>query len=250
MAAGQLVSLSNGRAGRDLEEDLCRMAGETPALAVGLDFAFSFPEWFLAWLGVANAVELWEWAEREGESWLARCQAPLWGRPGCPRPDLGQRSHFRMTDLAVPATGPGRVRPKSPFQIGGAGSVGSGSIRGIATLSRLRGQGFRIWPFDADGWPRLLEIYPRLLTGAVAKSNQAARSAYLAVLAWPPDEASRDQVASTEDAFDAALSARALDAHQPALLSPPSNLPAQAAREGWIWCPPTVLVVLPIITSV
>lgn len=77
------------------------------------------------------------------------------------------------------------ITAKSPFQIGGSGSVGTGSLRAMPVLQRLRDSGFRIWPFDdakLDGTkpePLLVEIYTRLLTGPVAKSNEQARRAYL-----------------------------------------------------------------------
>ena len=93
-----------------------------------------------------------------------------------------------------------------------------------------------MWPFDAAGWPRAVEIYPRLLTGPVTKSLQAARTGYLAALGWPPDAALRERAASTEDAFDAAMSALRMYEHQEELADPPS-VPAVAALEGWIWSP-------------
>jgi hypothetical protein len=76
------------------------------------------------------------------------------------------------------------IAPKSPFQIGGAGAVGTGTLRGIPMLKGLREGGFRVWPFDApglkEGRPLLVEIYPRLLTGEVKKGNAEARREYLA----------------------------------------------------------------------
>jgi hypothetical protein len=78
------------------------------------------------------------------------------------------------------------ITPKSPFQIGGSGSVGTGSLRAMPFLLRLREAGFRVWPFESASFsrkepkPLLVEMYTRLLTGAVAKSNPAARKAYLA----------------------------------------------------------------------
>jgi len=207
-------------------------AGEE--LAVGLDFAFSLPAWYLRILGVAGAPELWDAASVDGESWLSACQAPFWGRKGAAKP--GNQEHFRRTELEVPPVGPGAIRPKSVFQIGGAGAVGTGSIRGMALLARLRREGFSIWPFDQGGWPRVVEIYPRLLTGPVAKSVQSARTEYLTRLGWPADAALRERAASTEDAFDAAVSALSMDEHKEDLAAPPP-VPEIAALEGWIWSP-------------
>jgi hypothetical protein len=77
------------------------------------------------------------------------------------------------------------ITPKSPFQIGGSGSVGTGSLRAMPFLLRLREAGFRVWPFESASFsgkepkPLLVEMYTRLLTGAVKKSNAVARREYL-----------------------------------------------------------------------
>lgn len=81
---------------------------------------------------------------------------------------------LRRTDREAPAIG--GIRPKSVFQIGGAGAVGTGSLRGMPILKRLRDAGFAVWPFDAPRWPCVVEIYPRLLTGAVNKGSAGARA--------------------------------------------------------------------------
>jgi hypothetical protein len=53
-------------------------------------------------------------------------------------------------------------------------------------LLELREAGFRVWPFEAAALnsrlpqPLLVEMYTRLLTGAVKKSNPTARKEYLA----------------------------------------------------------------------
>jgi hypothetical protein len=49
-------------------------------------------------------------------------------------------------------------------------------------LRRLRAQGFAVWPFDAFSMPLLVEIYPRVFTGNVVKSNPVARQHYLSLL--------------------------------------------------------------------
>jgi hypothetical protein len=232
--AGELVNLANGRTASQLADWLVDQASAGEQLAVGLDFAFSLPAWYLRSLRVAGAPELWDAAAANGESWLSACEAPFWGRKGRSRP--ADQEHFRRTERELPPVGPGAIRPKSAFQIGGAGAVGTGSIRGMALLARLRREGFHVWPFDTAGWPRAVEIYPRLLTGPVTKSAPAARTAYLAALGWPADPHLRERVASTEDAFDAAISALRMFQHREDLADPPV-VPDVAALEGWIWCP-------------
>ena len=110
------------------------------------------------------------------------------------------------------------ITPKSPFQIGGAGSVGTASLRGMPVLVRLREAGFRVWPFDAPALvakaprPLVVEMYTRLKTGAVQKSNAVARAAYL--LKKRREDAAYAALSRTvmqraresEDAFDALVS--------------------------------------------
>ena len=134
---------------------------------IGLDFAFGFPAWFAGELGAREIEDVWRHAATEGERWLRDCAPPFWGRPGCGRPALP--SHFRLSELALKG-------PKSVFQVGGAGAVGTGSIRGMPLLLRLREAGFAIWPFH-EGSPRVVEIYPRAFLRHLRHSSAAARAA-------------------------------------------------------------------------
>jgi hypothetical protein len=102
------------------------------------------------------------------------------------------------------------ITPKSPFQIGGSGSVGTGSLRVMPSLLRLHEAGFRVWPFEsaklasAKPQPLLVEMYTRLLTGAVKKSNAEARKRHLAARKY--EGLGRGVMAralASEDAFDA-----------------------------------------------
>ena len=43
------------------------------------------------------------------------------------------------------------IQPKSPFQVGGSGSVGTGSLRAMEWLLKLWEGGFRVWPFEDAG---------------------------------------------------------------------------------------------------
>src|SRR5207249_2347049 len=96
---------------------------------------------------------------------------------------------------------------KSVFQIAGAGAVGTGSLRGMPALLDLRAAGFAIWPFDPPRLPMAVEIYPRWLTGRVNKSSPIARALYLATRFGEENRALLRTAASSEDAFDAAVSA-------------------------------------------
>ncbi len=234
-AGGQLLRLECGRCRTAMARHLIAEASGTPALVVGLDFAFSLPAWYLEERRLSTGPELWELASREAESWLTECAPPFWGRPGRKRPDLVE--HLRQTDRSVPAVG--GIRPKSVFQIGGAGAVGTGSLRGMPILKQLRDAGFAVWPFDAPRMPLVIEIYPRLLTGAVNKGDALARAAYLETH-FPA--LSRDLSAKavrSEDAFDACVSAMAMDAARDELSSLPTVADPQLLLEGQIWTPET-----------
>jgi hypothetical protein len=178
---------------------------------VGFDFAFSFPAPYpdcvgraTSWLGVL------EWAAEHSEDALSACQAPFWGRPGKRRGQGG--AVVRRCD-AVAAAGLSHA-PKPIFQIGGAGAVGTGSLRGMPQLLTLREAGFHCWPFDGPpqaGASSVVEIYPRWFTGNVVKSNRDARDAYLRRY-LPRDgvevqDRFRLAALTSEDAFDALVSA-------------------------------------------
>jgi len=228
---GELVSLENGRSRADLTDHLIAIAAADPNIVVGLDFAFAFPAWFTKELGAKTVHDLWRIVEREGESWLRECRSPFWGRSNTRKPSLA--SHFRETEVrAAGATG---AQPKSVFQIGGAGAVGTGSIRGMPHLIRLREAGFAIWPFDAPRRPLVVEIYPRLLTGPVVKSSADARASYLSKRFPSFTEEMHRRASSTEDAFDAAVSAMVMAENAAAFDSLANSDPVAGATEGEIW---------------
>jgi hypothetical protein len=220
-----LLRLECGRSRQAVTDHLLECLARKPHTVVGLDFAFSLPSWFLRELGITSGPDLWARVAECGEDWLRACEPPFWGRRARPRP---AQQHFRATEEALRQRA---IWPKSAFQIGGAGAVGTGSIRGMPMLLRLREAGAAIWPFDPPGWPRVVEIYPRLLTGAVVKSSLAARTAY--VNRWFP-ELARWSIPS-EDAFDAAVSAvvMARHANELAALCPEDD--PVARLEGRIW---------------
>ena len=237
------VLLESGRTRDELMEWLVELAGETPRMVVGFDFTFSYPAWFLRELGIVSAPEFWRLvADGQGERWLHKdCEdGRFWGRVGSrrhgkkPAEFCGEHAHRMLrraeTVLKVRAemTGPleiariAGIAPKSVFQIGGAGAVGTGSLRGMPGLLRLREAGFRIWPYDAPSVkkPLVVEIYTRLMTGAVNKSSEVARTAYLAKKRRESSlfaGLSRGVVAKargSEDAFDALVTAMVMVEHR------------------------------------
>jgi hypothetical protein len=265
------VTLEAGRTREELMEWLVEMARETPRMVVGIDCCFSFPAWFLAEHGCATVFDFWRHvAAGHGERWLAReCEdvkrdERFWGKPHKrPAQFCGEGLHrsMRLTDLdnkitprqeggdPVRAAKMKGITPKSPFQIGGSGSVGTGSLRAMPFLLQLREAGFRVWPYEDAALdtkapqPLLVEMYTRLLTGAVAKSNPAARKAYLAAKK-KSDKAyvglSRGVMAKalgSEDAFDALVCAMEMVRWQSEFARLRATQDAALRLEGITWRP-------------
>jgi hypothetical protein len=228
---GELIRLENGRSAADLIIELIETASRVPSLAVGLDFAFSFPAWFLDEHLASSAHDLWRLVLADGESWLAACEPPFWGRPGRPRPAYAFERGYRRGELALDR------QPKSVFQIGGSGSVGTGSIRGMPLLLQLHEAGFNVWPFDPPGFPLALEIYPRLLTGPVIKSNAQLRLNYIAERYPGLKSGWVSSVAKSEDAFDAAISALVMSEYASSFSALPECHDSVVRKEGCIWHP-------------
>jgi predicted nuclease with RNAse H fold len=126
---------------------------------------------------------------------------------------------------------------KSVFQIGGAGAVGTGSIRGMPHLHALSDHGFGIWPFDSAKSPLVIEIYPRALTGAVTKGRWAERHDLLRrrFASQPPEMLER--AAGSEDAFDAAVSALVMAEYQDQIAALTTTTDDAVAIEGKVWTP-------------
>jgi hypothetical protein len=256
---GGSVRLEGGRIRAEVGEWLIEMARETPRMVVGLDFCFSFPAWFVRdELSCVDGPAFWELVEQGlGERWLAaECEdRRFWGKHPKPEEFRGDGLHrmLRATDIdcklaaRIPeAERAERVRgigPKSVFQIGGAGSVGTASLRGMPLLQRLREAGFAVWPFDRAGLPMVVEMYTRLNTGPVRKSNAAARTSYL--LKKCREDAgyaalSHGVIAKargSEDAFDALVSCMAMTARRGEFAGLAMPVDPEYKVEGWTWAP-------------
>src|SRR5271167_682850 len=260
------VTLEGGRTREELIVWLIEMSRETPRMVVGFDFTFSYPAWFLRELGIASAPEFWRFvADGQGERWLHKdCEdGRFWGRVGSrrhgkkPEEFCGEHAHrmlrraetvlkvrAEMTDPLQVAKIAG-IAPKSVFQIGGAGAVGTASLRGMPGLLVLREAGFRIWPYDEPSLkePLVVEIYTRLMTGAVNKSSEVARTAYLAKKR--KENAmyaglSRLVVAkarASEDAFDALVTAMVMTEHRGEFAALRKTEDEVFRMEGQTWVP-------------
>ena len=230
---GRLTRLESGRNREEIATHLICEASADPDFVVGLDFAFSFPRWYAEKLGATCGEELWKLVSDEGEEWLRNCESPFWGKAGKKLPNLPE--HFRVTEQqAFQVKG---ANPKSVFQIGGGGAVGTGSIRGIPYLTTLQELGFSIWPFRKAQIPLVIEIYPRLLTGPVNKGSFDEREAYLAKCCPEVDDRWACKAASSEDAFDAAVSAVVMSRHLDEISTLRASREDQYLIEGKIWWP-------------
>ena len=262
---GARVRLENGRTREELADWLIELARETPRMVVSVDCCFSYPAWFLEEHGCATVFEFWEHvAAGHGERWLAReCEdIRFWGKPRKkPAEFCGERMQrmMRLTDaenkMGALLTDPVRaakmrgIAPKSPFQIGGSGSVGTGSLRAMPILLRLRAAGFRVWPYEASALgavrakPLLVEMYTRLLTGAVKKSSEEARRSYL--LAKRKNDAgyaglSRGVLGTayeSEDAFDALVCVVEMARHRGEFVGLRATRDPVRRLEGITWIP-------------
>ena len=218
----QLVELASYTR-REVVDRLRALADHDADLLAGLDFGFSFPAWWLDECGLADAAQLWA-DEARLERWLMTCPPPFWGRPGRRRPKLALEQEWRRTELAV------RPRPKSMFQIGGAGAVGTGSLRGMPVLATLQRAGFGIWPFDPLRSPVVAEVWPRLFAPGIKKSRADARQVWLHGHRAAIPDRFHAAIAGSPDAFDATIAALGLLA----LADAPRPRNPAVQREGWI----------------
>jgi hypothetical protein len=266
---GGTVRLESGRTREELCDWLIELARETPQMVVGIDCCFSYPAWFLAEHGCATVFDFWRAvASGKGEEWLHRecADGRFWGRVGplrsgkkpeefcgpagslrmLRRADEACKVRARIIDPEQAAKVKG-IAPKSPFQIGGAGAVGTGTLRGIPRLKQLHEAGFRVWPFEGASFgeknPKalLVEIYPRLLTGAVNKGNVTARAEYLVKKqANHPGYRNLDaevmaKAGMSEDAFDALVSVLAMAEFRQNFLTLQKTEDPITSLEGAVW---------------
>jgi hypothetical protein len=243
VVGGELVRLESGRTRTEIVELLIVEAERGPNVVVGFDFAFSLPAWFLHDRGLTPRA-LWATLAQESLSptmrsvglakWMNAPEPPFWTTGEAHRL-LAPEQEFRQTENDVRRPG---FQPKSVFKLVGGGQVGRGSLFGMQALDALATAGFRVWPFDPVDLPLVVEIFPRLLTGAVKKSSAVDRAQYLERMAMAPEY--RALAASSEDAFDTAVSAVVMAQAIGELVALDAE-PAYAV-EGKIWHPNAYLL--------
>lgn len=184
--AWKLLRCQLSRAGR---------AGER--VLIGADFAFGHPAGLAERItGRAGALALWDHLalhhedddrNRSNYRDIAAAmnrdlgRALFWGNgrkiqiPDLPRRRPDPWDEFpahRVTEAAQ-----GALRPKSTFQLAGAGAVGAQSLTGIPWLNRLRQRpGASVWPFEPCGTSRvvLAEVYPSMIAEALRRAGDFA----------------------------------------------------------------------------
>ena len=233
------VTLGPGLLRAEVEAWLAELGRARAKVVAGLDFSFSYPAWFLRELGCAGAPALWARAAEEAERWLLEPHPHFWGRRKGSGPAAGHRlPHWFGYRACERAAAQGRRLPLSSFQIGGAGAVGTGTLRGMPMLARLQAEGWSVWPFDPPRLPMLIEIYPRALTGPVVKSDPAARALYLGQPRFAGlTRVVRAEAAASEDAFDALVSALIMREHAHSFGQLAQARDEQTRLEGAIWRP-------------
>lgn len=254
------VRIESGRTRDEVTDWLITLAKKDPCLVVGFDFCFGFPAWFVRdEHGAKDAPDFWRKVVAEhGERWLSSDSTDrrFWGKPHKrPAEFSGANLHrmLRATDIdckiiahipeeerAMRVKG---ITPKSVFQIGGSGSVGTASLRGMKSLVRLEDAGFAIWPFHRGRLPMAVEMYSRLNTGPVHKSNPEARSAYLnAKRKTDPAYAALTRTVlqkarASDDAFDALVSCMVMVERRVHFTQLPAPRDPRYVLEGWTWAP-------------
>jgi hypothetical protein len=211
-----------------------------PSTIVGLDFAFSWPRWYLDERGLPGPEDAWAHAAGLAALPSRELPRPFWGAGIRPLVAAGLegRERLRLTETAPE---PAAAGARSTFHAGGNGTVGLQSIRGMPFLGELRRAGVRIWPFDAPapGAPLVVEIFPRMIARRLAPGRARGGAFRALVTAAVPEDAlagvagAGDLALANQDAFDAAVSAIALSRCGKAAPEAPAGGAAEC--EGWIW---------------
>lgn len=242
---GELLELKNGRTRQEIGQWLRQEAANNPHFVVGFDFPFSFPAWFVRFEGCDTAAELWARAAEHGEDWLSpQPEAPFFTKgswhdvesqlrndSGSERPlPSGPLDPRRQTDQEYKA--------ETVFKRVGPRQVAPGGIRGMKVLRELEAAGFSVWPFDPPSLPLVIEIYPgSLYQSKVVKTQPGSCQEYLRRHHPGLSGLVRDLVSSSEDAFDAAISAYVMDAYRDQLANLSAEKDPVKRLEGAIWTP-------------
>ncbi len=200
-------------AGRTREQAIDLVEQLTGPCVVGFDFCFGAPAWFAREQGCATVDAFWKRAAQHGDQWIGPPPTlPFWRDKGTQPP---RDRRFRRCEEELKLRG---IHPSSIFMLVGPGTVGTGSVRGMPLLARLREAGFAIWPFDAPRERTVVEIFPTLLEPLA-----------------PQHLSQRDY--ATNDERDAVLSAAVMWDHRASFAELQAATDPVTRIEGDIWTP-------------
>lgn len=255
---GHVIRLRNGRSREAVTQELVESAHNAAQrgerLVIGLDFGFGFPAWYARRNGWRDARDTWRaFPPSRVDRLLREPEFPFWGR-GRQRtrpPELGSALLPALRATERETAGP---RAFSVFQLIGAGAVGTATLRGMATLDMLAEAGACIWPFMNDAGNAgavVIEIWPRVFAPRVNKSSADARVMHARGLrAWTRSvDAFETQLAQSDDAFDAFVSACTMWESRAQLALLPVARDVEQRIEGCIWRPDTASVATAVATS-
>lgn len=220
------------------EARLAQALSQPGRVLLGVDIGFGWPRGLAQRItGQANALAMWGWlgarveddaaavsnyraVAAQANGHFAPAPGPFWGdgtrdgTPGLPRlrPDLPPGlAALRATETRAAVCGP---RPKSMFQLAGAGAVGAQALTCVPVLQRLRAQfgpQLGVWPFQPVAQSRIVlaEVYFSML-GPVGDGH------------------------ACRDAAQVDLMARAVRGLGAARLMDIPGAPPHLAEEGWI----------------
>ncbi len=216
-------------------------AQRDPHLVVGFDFCFSYPEWFVHETGATSAPDFWQIVADRGEQWLHResHDRRFWGKPHKrPAEFSGHHIHrmLRSTDidcklvsLIADADRAERVKGITPkvrlpdrrLRLRRHRQPARHATPAHPAQRRLPRLALR--PAHAADQPLVVEMYTRLNTGPVHKSNPAARAAYL-----QPQAGRRPRLQSAQPRKTA----------ETPCAPTPAKTPSTPSSAAWSW-PPT-----------
>lgn len=161
-------------------------------LLIGFDFPMGYPAGFAARLtGQASARAVWAWLnhtiqdgpQNQNNRFQVAAQinklfgqGPFWGRPDSLKlPDLPAKKTADYTALglqerrAVETLVP---RAQPVWKLYTTGAAGSQGLMGQPLIHRLsQCPGVSVWPFEPHSQITLAEVYPSLITAAVARET-------------------------------------------------------------------------------
>jgi hypothetical protein len=204
-------------AGRTREQTIDFVERHSGPCVVGFDFCFGAPAWFAREQGCSTVDALWTRASQAGEQWIGPPPTlPFWKDKGMQPP---RDRRFRQCEEELKRRS---IHPSSIFMLVGPANVGTGSVRGMPLLTRLREAGFAIWPFDAPSDRTVVEIFPTLLEPLA-----------------PRHLTQRDY--ANDDERDAVLSAAVMWEHRESFAALRAATDPVTRIEGDVWVPSSSL---------